>query len=93
MTTRWAYLDSDLVRVREAAPNAKGGHTLVATLFWGDRVKLVGSSADGPLVDLPVRREENPPCAGFTMRDTPSTDTRWCSSSATGTSASSWAPT
>lgn len=59
MATRWAYLDSDIVRVREVAPNAKGRHNLVATLFWGDRVKIVGSSAEGPLVDLRVRREEN----------------------------------
>jgi beta-lactamase superfamily II metal-dependent hydrolase len=68
MTTGWTYLDSDLVRLREAAPNAKGGHTLVATLFWGDRVKLVGSSAAGPLVDLRVRREENGKLVRRTVR-------------------------
>lgn len=52
MATRWVYLDSDLVRARDATPNAKGTHDLVATLFWGDRVKHVGSSAKGPLIEL-----------------------------------------
>lgn len=52
----WAFLDSDLVRARDAEPNDKGKHDLVATLFWGDRVRVVGKSADGPLIDLRVRR-------------------------------------
>ncbi|HYW30864.1 MAG TPA: MBL fold metallo-hydrolase [Gemmatimonas sp.] len=55
----WAFLDSDVVRVRDAEPNAKGTHDLVATLFWGDRVRVVGKTADGPLIDLRVRRMVN----------------------------------
>jgi beta-lactamase superfamily II metal-dependent hydrolase len=52
----WAFLDSDVVRARDVVPNAKGKHDLVATLFWGDRVRVVGKTADGPLIDLRVRR-------------------------------------
>ena len=52
----WAFIDSDLVRARAVEANAKGTHDLVATLFWGDRVRVVGKTADGPLIDLRVRR-------------------------------------
>jgi hypothetical protein len=68
MATHEKILDSDLVRVREVAPNAKGRHPLAATLFWGDRVKVVGSSAKGPLVDLRIRREENGKIVRRTVR-------------------------
>jgi beta-lactamase superfamily II metal-dependent hydrolase len=57
MAAKWVYLDSDLVRVRDAAKNAKGKHDLVATLFWGDRIKVTGNSAEGPLAELRVRRD------------------------------------
>jgi beta-lactamase superfamily II metal-dependent hydrolase len=48
------YLDSDIVPLRGVTP-VGGKHPLVATLFWGDRVRVVGRSAEGHVVELPRR--------------------------------------
>jgi hypothetical protein len=68
MATRWAYLDTHIVRAREAPKDANSRGKLVATLVWGDRVRIVGSSVHGPLVDLSVRREENGKSKRSTVR-------------------------
>ncbi|MBM4188792.1 MAG: MBL fold metallo-hydrolase [Gemmatimonadetes bacterium] len=58
MPSTTVYLANDIVRLRRVAPDAKGKHPLVATLFWGDRVTLVRKEAGRHVVRLP-RREWN----------------------------------
>jgi beta-lactamase superfamily II metal-dependent hydrolase len=76
-TPFFAYLDSDLVRVRRAAPDANGKRELVATLFWGDRVRVVAKTAEGPEIDLRVRREVNGKWERETVRCVLPPDTRF----------------
>ena len=37
MATRKVILDSDIVKLRDVTPDAKGNHPLVAVLFWATR--------------------------------------------------------
>ena len=56
MPAKTVYLDSDIVKLRNAVPDAQGKHALVATLFWGDRVTVVGKQGGQHVVKL-ARRE------------------------------------
>jgi len=47
-------LDSDIVQVRTLNP-IEGKRPLVATLFWGDQVKVVGKTTAGFKVEIPTR--------------------------------------
>jgi beta-lactamase superfamily II metal-dependent hydrolase len=51
------YLDSDIVPVR-AFDEVDGKRPLFATLFWGDRVKVIGKTAEGHKVEM-TRRQWN----------------------------------
>jgi beta-lactamase superfamily II metal-dependent hydrolase len=50
-------LDSDIVTAR-SFEDIEGKHPVVATLFWGDQVKIVGRAEGGPKAEIP-RREWN----------------------------------
>lgn len=55
MASETVYLDSDVVKLRDAQPDAKGNHPLVTTLFWGDRVTITGKQDGQDVVTLPRR--------------------------------------
>lgn len=50
MASEFRFLDDDIVRVR-----AEGSNDLLATLFWGDRVKVTGKRDGKHVVELPRR--------------------------------------
>lgn len=52
MSSRTAILDDDVVRLRAVEAAAGGGSPLVATLFWGDEVTIVGEQAGRHVVRL-----------------------------------------
>jgi hypothetical protein len=52
MATRKVILDSDIVKLRDVTPDAKGNHPLVAVLFWGDEVTITGKKAGQDVVRL-----------------------------------------
>lgn len=50
MAGKFVYLDDDVVRIRDPQT-----HKQTATLFWGDRVKLIGADNGRHVVELPRR--------------------------------------
>lgn len=54
MPAKLRYLDSDMVAVYETG--ADGKKKRLATLFWGDNVKVVGKSGDYHRLDFTTRR-------------------------------------
>jgi beta-lactamase superfamily II metal-dependent hydrolase len=56
--SREVILDNDIVKLRDVKPNKKGAHPVRATLFWGDRVRVIRRSSNGSIVSL-AKREWN----------------------------------
>jgi beta-lactamase superfamily II metal-dependent hydrolase len=55
MPGKLRYLDSDIVRVYRFDSEKKNKDSLLATLFWGDSIKVLGKSGGRYKVSLPTR--------------------------------------
>jgi len=52
--SEYVYLDDDIIRVYKPGAG-KGARNLIATLFWGDRIRYLGRSGKQSRVEIPRR--------------------------------------